>query len=694
MPRLPAMAPESRLNGADGRSTSTPVSVSASDLRRVLRDRQKARNRISCLPCRERKVRCNREHPCLTCIKRDHADLCIYTDAPFPARLSSVQPVPAVSTTPPASLASTAFRHAEPPNRQSPSLDHQQRPLDGAYAQPTQDSPSSSSGMPLLGGGSLLAIAREHDSETNGVDDDAGRGDVLENAVMPLLGVPGMDNNSRPGTSLQGDDLYADLPRDRELLDLFSIYRTRVHPFQLILADIEAVESELCAIINRRARSRGLSGADAQNAATVPVRRQFLCLVHAILATSGQFSDLSASDRSNISRRHVRCAFQMLMAENYLLQPFHEGAAWILSGSTIRMAISLGIHAASSCPKLGPPPVPAETARSIRLAIVWQDALLSLAFNRPPASHDMDSVQDLPVLDQRMDDGPMGLSYGHAMNWLCHLTLKHWQYAVSRPGDRAMDRYTNLFSDMDALEGALQDHLRSRDACHSIQAIQELYSFEVNMNFTISTFCRPILSKDGLQGLTKAEAELVLARLQDSLKRSVKAFIRTRSVTGYASRSWAFVHNGLTSALLLSFVKETRNEDESRQIQDELIKSLAEGDGILASESGASSGGDCARQMTIAHRKSLKALKALRKISEEERQRTVRPGLRGQPDTETGEDPMDCPENLAFAGNAMGMYQDPGTIEFDELLRSFDFGSALPIEAFDYITFDPMAPSF
>lgn len=74
----------------------------------------------------------------------------------------------------------------------------------------------------------------------------------------------------------------------------------------------------------------------------------------------------------------------MLEAENYLLRPFHEGvsalvilanvlqndgnpqAAWILSGSTIRMAISLGIHAASSCPRLGPPPVPAETARHIR----------------------------------------------------------------------------------------------------------------------------------------------------------------------------------------------------------------------------------------------------------------------------------------------------------------------------------------
>lgn len=324
----------------------------------------------------------------------------------------------------------------------------------------------------------------------------------------------------------------------------------------------------------------------------------------------------------------------------------------------------------------------------------------------------MDSVQDLPTLSQPTGNSRVGLDYGQAMNWLCHLTLRHWQYSLSQQGYLAMERFTSFFDDMDALQDALQDHLQSREACHSIQAIEEFYNLEVSINFTVSTFCRPILSKDGQRGLSKAQTELILGRLQRSLKRSVRAFIQTRSVTGYASRSWAFVHNGLTSALLLSFMKETRNEDESRQIQDELIKSLTEGDGALASESDASSGGDCAKQMTIAHRKSLKALKALRGISEEERQGTGRPD---RPCPAPRQDPMACSVNIAFAGNAMGMYQDPGSVEYacsagrergragltscgstadiDELLRSFDFGSSLPMEAFDYITFDPMAPS-
>lgn len=314
----------------------------------------------------------------------------------------------------------------------------------------------------------------------------------------------------------------------------------------------------------------------------------------------------------------------------------------------------------------------------------------------------MDSVHDLPTLSQPTPNTNAGLSYGQAMNWLCHFTLHHWVYSSFQPGSLTIERFTNFFNDMDTLECALQDHLRGQEACHSIQAIQEFYSFELHRNFTISTFCRPILSKDGHQSLNSDQVGLILERLQRALKRSVRAFIRLRSVSSHATRSWAFVHNGLTSALLLSFMKETRNEDDSRQIQDELIKSLTEGDDILASES--TSGCTFARQMTNAHRKSLKALKSLRKISEEERHQTDQSAIVDRGNTMAFPDP-------AFSEDAMNAIQDPGLVDhvlevedkystyhlrrsadFDELLRSFDFSSALPMEAFDYITSDPNAP--
>ncbi len=38
--------------------------------------KQRNRKPVSCWPCRERKVRCDRSSPCVTCERRDHAHLC------------------------------------------------------------------------------------------------------------------------------------------------------------------------------------------------------------------------------------------------------------------------------------------------------------------------------------------------------------------------------------------------------------------------------------------------------------------------------------------------------------------------------------------------------------------------------------------------------------------------------------------
>lgn len=273
----------------------------------------------------------------------------------------------------------------------------------------------------------------------------------------------------------------------------------------------------------------------------------------------------------------------------------------------------------------------------------------------------MDSVHDLPPLSQPTPNSNAGLGYGQAMNWLCHFTLRHWACLSYQPGNLTVERFTSFFNDMDTLERALQDHLRSREACHSIHAIQEFYSLELHRNFTISTFCRPILSKDGHQSLNDTQVEMILERLQRALKRSVKAFIRLRSVTSHATRSWAFIHNGLTSALLLSFMKETRNEDESRQIQDELIKCLTEGDDILASKS--ASGGIFA--------KSLKALKLLRKITEEERLQKDQSDTAGRGDTMASSNPT-------FSEDAMNATQDPGLVDY---VLKVEKGTQLTISA-------------
>lgn len=64
-------ASASQMTSRERGSLSRPTAP-ATTLRETLRLRQLARTRKSCLPCRERKVRCDKELPCSTCTKRMH----------------------------------------------------------------------------------------------------------------------------------------------------------------------------------------------------------------------------------------------------------------------------------------------------------------------------------------------------------------------------------------------------------------------------------------------------------------------------------------------------------------------------------------------------------------------------------------------------------------------------------------------
>lgn len=112
--------------------------------------------------------------------------------------------------------------------------------------------------------------------------------------------------------------------------------------------------------------------------------------------------------------------------------------------------------------------------------------------------------------------------------------------------------------------------------------------------------------------LTEADRSHVLAQFQESLRRSVRAYVRLRSITEHARRSWAFIHNGLTSILLLSLMRESRHLPETRVLQDELIASLSEGGG----DARPAAGPVPAAHLPATLQKALQALKTLRALTD------------------------------------------------------------------------------
>jgi hypothetical protein len=232
------------------------------DLKKILRERQLARNRKACLPCRERKVRCNHQQPCQTCVKRGHADLCFYNQAP-----ESRSP----------------RREVIQVNQPATDLDHSNN-----TAHPTSHGDSVSIPTPsLLGGNSIISVARPNSAQPQS---DNERCAAFETGIFPLLGMNEASNREQSPRSGRSDLKLAD---DQEIITLFSFYRDRVHPFQFVIDDLAIIEKLICSLINH-------------DTEVGQVDNHSLCLLHAILAAGAQFSDMNTVARVRKSREECK----------------------------------------------------------------------------------------------------------------------------------------------------------------------------------------------------------------------------------------------------------------------------------------------------------------------------------------------------------------------------------------------------
>ncbi|KAI7778171.1 fungal specific transcription factor [Diaporthe eres] len=673
-------------------SPSTPNSDRAT-LKDLLRSRQQGRNGVrgnprSCLPCRERKVKCDKQLPCLTCEKRGHPDLCEYDNstpqssgtrrsaARSTARARAVSRIPDLSR-------GDRGEDAAIPDRNRGRAGEDDLPSPSVHVTASTDAVSSLSNAPtvrdtsdglFLADTSVVTMARRRSVQSR---DDPARQSAFETGILPLLGVSKDDNASMLS--------YQSLPGEQEIVRLFEYFCQRVQPFHGIVYNLDAIEEKICRLINTKI------GADCRDCPEPLEDSRWLSLLHAILAAGAQFSDMDLQQRTTVAQRHTKQAFDLLRSTDYVARPSKEAvqtllllgnvlqndmkpqAAWILGATTIRLAQCLGLHRKTNNQPL--PPISDRDAKSLRLAIVWQDSLLALAFGRPPASHEFDFISDLaPLADQ---DGN-GLSYLEAMSWLCHVTLPHLAPRASSPVQPFP-----VLNDIKYIESSLVPHLHDLRTCTSISQIQEHYAFELHRHFVISTLCRPFMSSRRSSDLTGNDRLHVLDQFQESLRRSVRAYVRLRSITEHARRSWAFIHNGLTSILLLSLMRETRHLPETRVLQDELIASLSEG----KSDSGSAASAEpvSAGHLPATLQKALQALKTLRALTD--RDANVQESRVG--DNSTGEPPASAarPEFVPR--------DEPGPMEQDNFWDmggfSWDFPVDLdmsPLGAFDYIMSD------
>jgi hypothetical protein len=462
--------------------------------------------------------------------------------------------------------------------------------------------------MVHLGGASVPALIL---ALSRGGDEQEGLQELLGKSMLPLFG---LDNESSTypfvdlwglphGSAARAAELARALPSDSECLSFFRFFKETAHPIYPVILDIEKFESELLLFLINRASSPSLESEGKSGQANQTIYGQSLRwvgLLFAVLGSGCQCSALARKERELTSQVYVCCSFECLRFTNFITiatletiqtllvignvisNNMNAGVAWSLLGLTIRLAQTLGLH------RICPPATPFEI-KSTRLriwwALIWQDSLLSITYDRAPTM--IGTINKPTPLAPESTKG--NRSFSDCMYQLCkvaHCIVSDRASTVSDPAD-AFERIIIHRRALEDIMADAADFLRDSRRCRSQREQLEHWVLYLHMSYTTSELCRPAVtsyrdapstspppptpSSPNPQATQPTNLASLRSTLITSLANTVEAFLGLQNITPFAVRSWAAVHRSLSSALLLGILAEPARNPRARALLEKLV---------------------------------------------------------------------------------------------------------------------------
>jgi len=165
-----------------------------------------------------------------------------------------------------------------------------------------------------------------------------------------------------------------------------------------------------------------------------------------------------------------------------------------------------------------------------------------------------------------------GLAYLETMMHLCQVISERLN-----PEMAANANYTQILENCEAVEGIrakVAPNLRNKDECRSAVDRLQYYAIRLHSSFVISVCCRPAL-KRGDNPLEASQKKFLAERCKENLTETVRMYLAMHQLSVIPTRSWAFTYHGLSSAVLLGILCETKADPEVRQLQGDLILALS-----------------------------------------------------------------------------------------------------------------------
>ncbi|EHK20607.1 uncharacterized protein TRIVIDRAFT_69132 [Trichoderma virens Gv29-8] len=318
-----------------GESTATE-NIPAGDFDLLLFRRRRFRTAKACYPCRRRKVKCDLNQPCGTCISREHPDLCDYTTNTFAGAESSTS-------------------EQSPSAREQPEAAHVNDAA-SEIAQGFTTFPFTNLWMPSDGIEKVYSALPEDDVILKLFRESLFH---LEPSIVNVRNFETMLLEFLRKRRTVPSNTYPE-PLSESTISWFGL-----------LFGILSCGAQLAAV-------EGVEGALDTTKAWVFACCSFQCL---------RFCNFT-------SYPNIEVVQALIMLVNYLRNQGDAGASWSMLGLAIRLAQTLGIHCTPDPNSISNAKKREEAIikSSIWRSLIWQDTLASLCYDRPSGITVLESI--------------------------------------------------------------------------------------------------------------------------------------------------------------------------------------------------------------------------------------------------------------------------------------------------------------
>ncbi|KAK1242934.1 hypothetical protein MKX08_005746 [Trichoderma sp. CBMAI-0020] len=555
----------------------------------------------SCYPCRQRKVKCDHGQPCRTCQKRGHPEICSYNVGTPEKRRGRRAKKAVVDGTTTASQGDSAsasvnsgLRGKELPSREdsleSETSSSQTSPPAAARSTATEvaSTVAATACSRAPQANCYRTMRKEHyqgDSSVLAMLHGSADSPAVEmrRKAGPVLG---LHNTLEfyPFMKLKTiQERWAALlkliPQKQEVLRYFPSHGATIYPLNPVLIDPDDLESAYCDYLSalEAGELKDPNVFSPKWVCKAYISR--IALLLAALATSAHYSVMqSPRRRSEHCRDYIQRAFDCLRLANYVLHPSldvvqtlliigtvlqdvgQSDGAWVMLGTTVRVAQALGLHTLTEAQL--------QEDKGKKKQALWdmickQDCLLSLCHGRPHIATNQSLATN--NLLYRSDEA---LGFSDMMCGIVSVCISLLN--LEQPSCEAS---LKLLDELDGYQSRALPYLEDRNSCKNIQQRYENLTIQIQLSFAASVISRPALTRT--VATTNEEInnlQILKRRAKESLMSTAKSFIEFQSLSIIPIRTWSLIHAVLSATIMLCLWEETRNDAESRDVLQRVME--------------------------------------------------------------------------------------------------------------------------